>query len=210
MQPLRNLFNPTATRRLMGLLLLAFLLSHGPGSALRQVLGSTHRHEGDRHEGGQPAATVAAIKVLPAGLVTLATALASRWQRVDGRADPPARQARQALQARPAWQAWQPDHPARSHTAGRSAPAHRHDRFERHGHDIADGSVIALDDGGAAGHRGGDGLSAAAGAGAELPTGLPRAPSLAALAATITGWPRAPSAAWQNALARLPDRPPRA
>ena len=206
MQAFRNLFSPTASRLLMGLLLLAVMVGHGPGGALRQVLGATHRHDG-----GAPVG-VTAITVVPAGLAALgalaapgafaaftafaafAAAMTSHWLFDDGLV---------------AGRAWRQDHPTRGHAADLSAPAHRHASFERHRHDFGDASVVALDDGGAPGHRGGELPSAASGVGADGPPGLAREPGLAALAAAVSAWPRAPSQTWQNALARLPERPPR-
>ena len=202
MQAFRNLFSPTATRLLMGLLLLAVMVAHGPGGGLRQVLGSTHRHGG-----GAPVAGVTAITVVPAelaalaalgafaALATQAAAMTSHWLFDDGLA---------------AWRAWQQHHHARDHAAGLSAPAHRHASCERHPHDFGDASVVALDDGAAPGHRGGELPSAASGVGADGPPGLAGEPGLAALAAAVSAWPRAPCQTWQNALARLPERPPRA
>ena len=193
MQAFRNLFSPTASRLLMGLLLLAVMLAHGPGGAVRQVLGPTHRHDG-----GAPVAGLTAITVVPAGLAALAAlaaAMTSNGHFGDGLA---------------AWRAWQQHHHARDHAAGLSAPAHRHASFERHRHDFGDASVVALDDGAAPGHRGGEVPSAASGVGADGPPGLAGEPGLAALAATVSAWPRAPCQTWQNALARLPERPPRA
>ena len=190
MQAFRNLFSPTATRLLMGMLLLAVLVAHGPGGALRQVLGSTHRHDGQA-----PVAGVTAIKLVPAKLAALAAAMTTDWHVDDGRT---------------AWRAWRQDHHGRSHAAGLSVPAHRHASFERHRHDFGDASVVALDDGGAPGHRGGEGPSAASGVGTDGPPGLALELGLAALAAAVSAWPRAPSQTWQNAQARLPERPPRA
>ena len=205
MQAFRNLFSPTATRLLMGVLLLAVLVAHGPGGALRQVLGSMHRHDGQ-----VPLAGVTAITVVPAGLAALAApaaltaltaltalsaAMTTHWRFDDGLV---------------AWRAWRQDHHASGHEAGLSAPAHRHASFERHRHDFGDASVVALDDGGAPGHRGGEVPAAASGVGADGPPGLAGAPGPAALAAAVKAWPRAPSQTWQSAQARLPERPPRA
>ena len=207
MQAFRNLFSPTASRLLLGLLLLAVMVAHGPGGALRQVLGATHRHVG-----GAPVAGVTAITAVPAELAALgalaapgafaaftafaafAAAMTSYWLFDDGLVS---------------GRAWRQDHPTRGHAADLSAPAHRHASFERHRHDFGDASVVALDDGGAPGHRGGEVPSAASGVGADGPPGLAREPGLAALAAAVSAWPRAPSQTWQNALARLPERPPR-
>ena len=190
MPAFRNLFSPTASRLLMGLLLLAVMLAHGPGGALRQVLGSTHRHDS-----GAPVAGLTAITVVPAGLAALAAAMTSHGHFGDGLT---------------AWRAWRQDHHARDHAPGLSAPAHRHASFERHRHDFGDASVVALDDGAAPGHRGGELPSAASGVGADGPPGLAGEPGLAALAAAVSAWPQAPCQTWQNALARLPERPPRA
>ena len=97
MQAFRNLFSPTATRLLMGLLFLAVMVAHGPGGALQQVLGSMHRHDGQT-----PVVGVTAITEVPAGLVALAATLITHWQFDDGLV---------------AGRAWRQNHHARGHVA---------------------------------------------------------------------------------------------
>lgn len=189
MPPVRHLFSPTATRLLMALLVLGFLLVHGVAGPARQLLGSVHRHDG-----GHPVVVAPA----PASVATAVVAASGLRAQLDG------------------WlstlRAWRLDRHAHHHAAGLSDPGHRHGAFERHHHDIGDASVVALDDGGAAGHQGAEGLSTASTLGAEWPPGLAHAPATVATAATVTAsaWPGAPGRTWRNALVRLPERPPRA
>ena len=179
----------------MGLLLLAFLAVHGHAGVVRQWLGTAHRHDGGHLATKGPVVT--ALSAKPAMRTAPAAAEAS-LARIDD------------------WlimlRVWRQDRHANSHALGLSAHAHRHDAVERHHHDIGDASVAALDDGGAAGQRGADGPAAASAIGAELPPGLTGAHGLATVArvAAAWAWPQAPTQAWQNALTRLPERPPQA
>ena len=184
MKALRNLSSPTVARHLMLLLLVGLLAVHGYVGAVRQVLGSSHRH--DRGH---------AVAAEPAGPAALAAPSAPHPHLGDG------------LVLRRAW--WQ-DHHTRSRAIVWSAPAHRHGSAERHHHDIGDASVVALDAGSASNAGRADSTVAAAVGGAELPSGLARAPSLPAAAASACPWPRVHTRTWQNAMARLPERPPRA
>ena len=161
MQALRSLFSPTAARQLMLLLLLGLLAVHGYAGAVRQLLGSSHRHE--------RANAVALVAVL------------------HGQA--------------------QPHEPAHGRAPGHG---HGHGSVERHHHDIGDASVVALDAGNATSPAWADGTVAAAVGGAELPASLAQVPSLPAAAASACPWPRVHARTWQNAMARLPERPPRA
>ena len=163
MQALRSLFSPTAARQLMVLLLVGLLAVHGYAGAVRQVLGSTHRH--DRGNA--------------VDLVAVSHGQAQAHEPAHGRAQ---------------------DHGHR----------HGHGSVERHHHDIGDASVVALDAGNATSQAWADGTVAAAVGGAELPAGPAHAPSLPAAAASACPWPRAHARTWQNAMARLPERPPRA
>ena len=165
MRAFQSLFSPTAARHLVLLLLMGLLAAHGFAGAVRQVLGSTHRHDCGHS----------------VGLVASSHGQAQQHQPAHGRA------------------------PGQGHE-----PGHGHGSFERHHHDIGDASVVAVDDGGAAGQGWAEGTVAAAAAGAELPSGMAHAPSLPAAAASACPWPMAQARTWQNAMARLPERPPRA
>ena len=184
MQALRNLFSPTAARHLLMLLLVGLLAVHGYAGAVRQVLGLTHRHDSGH-----------ALTAQPADRAALAANAAPHAHLGGG------------LVMRRAW--WQ-DHHARSRATAWSAPVHRHGSAERHHHDIGDASVVALDAGSANNPGWADSTVAAAVGGAGLPTGLSHAPSLPAAAASACPWPRVHARTWQNALARLPERLPRA
>lgn len=180
MQAFRNLFNATATRLLLALLLVGFLAVHGHAGAMRQVLGSSHRHD------SSPSAPAATGLHLHDGLA----ALRAWWQGHHAHAHP--------------------HQDAQVHTTARPVPDHRHGAFERHHHDIGDETVVALDDGGAVGRGGADGPAAALAGGAELPPGLARAPDLPAVPSSAIAWPAAQARTWRNALTSVPDRPPRA
>ena len=165
MQALRSLFSPTAARQLMVLLLVGLLAVHGYAGAVRQVLGSSHRHD----------------RANAVGLVAVLHGQAQAHEPAHGR--------------------------AQGHGHGHG---HGHGSVERHHHDIGDASVVALDAGNATSQAWADGTVAAAVGGAELPAGLAQAPSLPAAATSACPWPRAHARTWQNAMAQLPERPPRA
>lgn len=186
MPAFRNLFNPTATRLLLALLLVGFLAVHGHAGAVRQVLGSSHRHD------NRPPAPAATSLHLQDGLA----ALRAWWL---------GHQAHARTHPHP-----HPQQDARAHRTTWPVPDHRHSAFERHHHDIGDETVVALDDGGAAGRGGADGTPTAPAGGAELPPGLARAPDLPAVPGSAIAWPTAQARTWQNALTLLPERPPRA
>jgi hypothetical protein len=184
MHALRKLFSPPAARHLLLLLLVGLLAVHGYAGAVRQVLGSIHRHDSGH-----------ALTAQAADPAALAANAARHAHPGDG-----------LVMRHVGWQ----DHHARSDPTAWSSPAHRHGSTERHHHDIGDASVVALDAGSTSNPGWADGTVAAAVGGAELPTGLSHAPSLPATAASACPWPKVHARTWQNALTRLPERPPRA
>ena len=175
------------TRRLMALLLLAFLAVHGHAGVVRQWLGANHQHHGGRPvtQGLAVTAALPATRVMHPQVDDWLTTL----------------------------RAWRQDHHAHAHAhAHAHVHDHRHGAIERHHHAIGDASVVALDDGGAAGHRGAEGSAAAPAVGVEWPPGLAGAsgPVAAAAAAATSAWPRSQARTWQSAVARLVERPPQA
>lgn len=157
------------------------LVAYGYSGALLQMLGPTHSH----HAGVVTAAAQQGLVKKDAWLT-----IAKEWFR-------PVR-------------AWRDDLHARSHAAGILGAPHQHSAFERHHHDIDDPSVIALDGGGAAGDALADGASTAAAGSGTLPLGLCAALVVPEPTARPCLWPRSGSHAWVDAIARLPERPPRA
>lgn len=180
---------------LIGLLVFA-LLVYGGSSTLLSMLGPMHRHA--------PAAGV---------LTQSLTALAGNIQQWHRQALPQSRddQARQRERAA-AWavaleQFDDPGH-ARQHASGQvHEHVHEHGLFERHLHDPADASVIALDGHGSS-HT--DALSAAASLGsATLPMAIASLLIVPAPAGRHARWPRPAATAWHSLVPTPAERPPR-
>jgi hypothetical protein len=161
--------------------LLLSLAVHGYTGSVRQMLGSNHLH----HTADTNAPTRPAFE--PAGR------LSSRLAGWLG-----------------ALRSWQQDLHARNHALGLSTHGHWHGMFERHHHDIGDASVLAVDGGGTAGEGMSDSAGAASSGSTALPMTLGCDLTLKAPAAHLCRWPGAMTRTWQNAAARLPERPPRA
>jgi hypothetical protein len=196
-RPTKACKHRTVDRWIVSGLLLALLL-YGYSGAVLQILGPAHMHP----SGGGTAASASASAGTQAPALQEATqdaawlARARQWLR-------PLRDWRDSLHAR-------------SHAAGlvthqqQHQHEHQHNAFERHHHGTDDATVVALDGGAAASDALADGVSAASAGSASLPLGLGASLVLPEPTASGCRWPPPAATAWVNALAKQPERPPRA
>jgi len=104
------------------------------------------------------------------------------------------------------WRAWRQQLQARSPlVAGHAEPGHHHDGLARHHHHAADATVVALEPAADGDDPLGDSL-----AGSLLqPLGLVAGWAWPGVLQAGRHWPAGVEAAWRDAGARLPERPPR-
>lgn len=92
---------------------------------------------------------------------------------------------------------------------GHAAPGHHHGGSERHHHSHQDETVVTLEPGGGSADRSADTLADTLAGSLMQPLGLANLLRWPHTAVAAAHWPHGSAAAWRNAAARLPERPPR-
>ena len=86
---------------------------------------------------------------------------------------------------------------------------HHHDHSARHHHANTDATVVALESGGGVSSSSSSSSSDGSSSSLTQPLALGSRPGWAQADSSTRRWPAATAPSWQNAAARLPERPPR-